>query len=49
MGTKMNFWVLRCGIKIKERREVCGCGLKIKTCKKVVCKRSDFGQNGNKI
>lgn len=49
MGTKMNFWFLRCGIKIKERREICGCGLKIKTCKKVVCKRSDFGRNGNKI
>lgn len=49
MGTKMNFWFLRCGVKIKERREICGCGLKIKTCKKVVCKRSDFGRNGNKI
>lgn len=46
---KWIFGFLRCGIKIKERREVCGCGLKIKTCKKVVCKRSDFGQNGNKI
>lgn len=49
MGTKMNFWVLRCGIKIKERREVCGSVLKMETCKKEVCKRSDFGQNGNKI
>lgn len=46
---KWNFGFLRCGIKIKEIREVCGSILKMETCKKEVCKRSDFGQNGNKI